>query len=223
MSASAASARRGPWLGDLLFVVQVLCASAFGVSQYLAMQKSVEGVSTTWILFWVAFLLVNLVLAVNAHRAYASRVSRQTVIIYAVWTVVCSANLVALLLADAVLWNHVDTVTACITGGGCLAAILIGRARALPVSDPLIRASFAVFCKAVPQLTLAWNIWESGGDGISIVAFTAGHVTISLRLWQVWLSIREAGWDRNRLGMAIGEAANEVSWVVATVVWLAVG
>ena len=44
-----------------------------------------------------------------------------------------------------------------------------------------------------------------------------------MRLVQVWLSIREAGWDRNRLGIAIGEAANEASWIVATLVWVMVG
>lgn len=223
MSTALVAARRAQWTADVLFVVQLACAIAFGVSQFLAMRTSVEGVSTTWFVFWVAFLVVNLVLAVNAHRAYASRVSRQTVVIYGVWTVVCSANLLALLLSAGARWNHVDTATVAITGTGCLAAIIIGRARSLPVSDPLVRANFAVFCKGVPQLTLAWNIWEHGGDGISVVAFTAGHVTICLRLWQVWLSIQEAGWDRNRLGMAIGEAANEASWIVATVVWLAVG
>lgn len=76
--------------------------------------------------------------------------------------------------------------------------------------------------KAVPQLTLAWNIWLHGGAGISIVAFTVGHVTICTRLWQVWYSIREAGWDRNRIGIAVGEAANELSWIVTTAVWLMV-
>ncbi len=223
MSVVQSAPDRARLTADTLFVLQIFCACAFGVSQFLAMRDSVEGVSTTWFLFWVAFLIVNLVLAINAHRTYASRVSRQTVAIYALWTIVCSVNLVALLVTATARWNHVDTATALITGGGCLAAIFIGRCYALPISDPLVRASFAVFCKGVPQLTLAWNIWEYGGGGISIVAFTAGHVTICLRLWQVWLSIREAGWDRNRLGMAIGEAANEASWIVTTAVWFAVG
>ena len=80
-----------------------------------------------------------------------------------------------------------------------------------------------MFCKAVPQLTLAWNIYREGGAGISVIAFTAGHVTIGMRIAQILVSIREAGLDRNRLGMAIGEAANEASWILATVVWLWVG
>lgn len=227
MSTAADTAAGGPrrerLLADCLFVIQVLCASAFGVAQYRTMQTSVEGVSTTWFLFWGVFLVVNLVLAVNAYRAFASRIAVQTVIIYAVWTLVCGAVLLELLLTEAARWTHVDEVTAVITVAGCICAVLIGRRRGLAMSDPLVRAGFAVFCKAVPQLTLAWNIWELGGAGISAVAFAVGHITICMRLWQVWLSIREAGWDRNRLGIAIGEAANEVSWIVATAVWLAVG
>lgn len=220
---TATEPRRERMFADVLFVIQVSCASAFGVAQYRTMQTTVEGVSTTWFLFWVVFLIVNLVLAVNAYRAFASRIALQIVIIYAVWSLVCAAVLLALLLADAAQWNHVDDVTAVITVAGCALAVVIGYRRGLAVSDPLVRASFAVFCKAVPQLTLAWNIWEAGGAGISGVTFAVGHITISMRLWQVWLSIREAGWDRNRLGMAIGEAANEASWIVATAMWLAVG
>jgi hypothetical protein len=102
-----------------------------------------------------------------------------------------------------------------------IVATVIGRARGLQFGDPMLHAAYAVFCKAVPQLTLAWNIYRVGGDGISMVAFTAGHVTIGMRLAQIVFSIREAGLDRNRLGMAIGETANEVSWIVATVVWFA--
>jgi hypothetical protein len=36
----------------------------------------------------------------------------------------------------------------------------------------------------------------------------------------LYFSIREAGWDRNRIGSALSEAANEISWVVTTIVWL---
>ena len=219
---AALGAARDRLIADALFVVQLLCASAFAVGQLYAMRRTVEGVSVTWIGLWVLFLLVNLVLAVNAYRAHASRISAQTVLIYAAWAAVCGLTLVMLLLAEATRWNHVDTVTAVITGTGMAGAIVIGRARGLAISDPMVRAAFAVFSKAVPQLTLAWNISLHGGGGISVVAFTVGHITICTRLWQVWYSIREAGWDRNRIGIAIGEAANELSWIVTTVAWVAV-
>ncbi|MEX2482170.1 MAG: hypothetical protein WD928_15035 [Gammaproteobacteria bacterium] len=219
---SDAALRRERHIGDGLFWIQILCALGFGLAQLLAMQKSIEGVSITWIALWFAFLVVNLVLATNALRAHPDRVIRQTVIIYAVWSVVCAVNLVYLLAAGAV-WNEIDTVTALLTGAGVVAAIVVGLVSGVGVGDPYVRATFAVFCKGVPQLTLAWSIWRYGGDGIAAYAFLTGHITIGLRLWQVVYSIREAGWDRNRIGIAIGEAANEASWIVATVVWLMVG
>ncbi|MEQ8661823.1 MAG: hypothetical protein RLW62_13495 [Gammaproteobacteria bacterium] len=220
-NAAAAAPRRARLTADLLFWVQVAAALGFGVAQLLAMRTTVEGVSITWIALWLAFLLVNLALALAALRAQPGRVIRQTVTIYVVWTIVCGANLVYLLIAGGT-WNEVDTLTATITGAGVLGAIAIGRRHGAGVSDPYVRAAFAVFFKGVPQLTLAWNIYRHGGDGIAVFAFVAGHVTICLRLWQVLYSIREAGWDRNRIGIGIGEAANELSWIVATVVWLLV-
>ena len=183
------------------------------------MLDSVEGVSITWMLFWVAFLAVNLGLALRAQRNFASRISRQVITIYTLWTAVCAANLLLLLLSPGVVWTRVDTLTATLTLGGVVVATAIGRARGLRFDDPMLHAAYAVFCKAVPQLTLAWNIHREGGAGISVVAFTAGHLTIAMRIAQIVFSIREAGLDRNRLGMAIGETANEASWIVATVVW----
>lgn len=216
-----AALRRERRLADALFWIQVLCASGFGVAQLLAMRRSVEGVSITWIALWLAFLMVNLVLAVNALQQRPGRVIRQTVLIYAVWSIVCGMNLVYLLIAGG-RWSAVDTVTGAITAAGVAAAIVAGRISGVGVADPYVRAAFAVCCKAVPQLTLAWNIGRHGGEGIAAYAFVTGHLTIGLRLWQVAYSIREAGWDRNRIGIAVGEAANEISWIVATLVWLVV-
>ena len=216
------AAGRARLVADGLFVLQAGCSLLFGVSQFRRMLDSVEGVSVTWMLFWVAFLAVNLGLAIRAHRNFASRISRQVITVYTLWTAVCAANLLLLLCSSGVQWSLVDSVTATLTLGGVVVATAIGRARGLRFGDPMLHAAYAVFCKAVPQLTLAWNIYREGGAGISVVAFTAGHVTIGMRLAQIVVSIREAGLDRHRLGMAIGEAANEASWIVATVVWFAV-
>ena len=222
MSAVFAAPGRARRVADGLFVLQVGCALLFGVSQFIRMLDSVAGVSVTWMLFWVAFLAVNLGLAIRAQRNFASRIARQVIIIYSLWTAVCAANLLLLLISPGVQWTVVDTLTAGLTLGGVVIATAIGRARGLRFGDPLVHAAYAVFCKAVPQLTLAWNIYREGGAGISVVAFTAGHVTIGMRIAQIVFAIREAGFDRNRLGMAIGETANEASWIVATVVWFAV-
>ncbi|MCB1153048.1 hypothetical protein KDL45_05310 [bacterium] len=211
--------RRERLVADGLFWFQVLCACGFGVAQFLAMQKTVAGVSITWLGLWLAFLVVNLALALGALREHPGRVIRQTVVIYGVWTVVCAINFGWLLIAGG-QWNAVDTVTAAITATGVAGAIVVGRLHGVGVHDPYVRAAFAVLCKAVPQLTLAWNMARDGGGGVAAYAILTGHLTIGLRLWQVWYSIREAGWDRHRIGIGIGEAANEASWIVATVVWL---
>lgn len=223
MSAVPTTAGRARLVADGLFVLQAGCSLLFGISQFRRMLDSVEGVSVTWMLFWVAFLAVNLGLAIRAHRSFASRISRQVIVIYSLWTAVCGANLLLLLLSPGVRWTLIDTVTASLTLGGVVIATAIGRARGLRLGDPMLHAAYAVFCKAVPQLTLAWNIYVEGGAGISVVAFTAGHVTIGMRIAQIVVSIREAGLDRNRLGMAIGETANEASWILATIVWFWVG
>ena len=61
-----------------------------------------------------------------------------------------------------------------------------------------------------------------GGAGLAGAAVITGHITILPRLGQLWFSIKEAGWDRNRHGSALSELANEASWLVATLVWLLV-
>lgn len=221
VSAAVASPRDRA-ISDVLFVVQIVCAVAMGTAQIALMLETVQGASITWFAFWFAFLLINLVLARDAHRVQASRVTRQTLAIYAVWSVVIGAALGVLLLSGDAAWNHVDSVTAAITLGGMAGAVAVARARGVPVADAYVRAAFAVLLKAVPQLTLAWNMWEFGGAGVSVWAVVTGHVLINARLWQVGYAMREAGWDRNRAGIAIGEAANELSWIVATVVWVLV-
>ena len=47
-----------------------------------------------------------------------------------------------------------------------------------------------------------------------------GHITILARLGQLWSSIKETGWNRNRRGSALSELANEASWLAAILVWL---
>ncbi len=209
-------------IADALFLIQIVGATTFGAAQFRVMQSTVEGVNTSWFAFWLAFLVLNLVLAINAHRTAPSRVSRQTVVIYVVWTAVISVDLLMLLRASGATWSTLDTITTAATLAGIGTAMAVGRLRGFGVSDPMMRATIAVFCRGVPQLTLAYNVWIEGGAGLSLVGIAAGHVIISLRLFHVWFSIRDAGCDRNRLGIAIGEAANELSWIVVTVVWAAV-
>lgn len=210
------------YVADLLFIVQIGCALVFGVSQTWHMFSSVEGLSPSWFLCWALFLVINLRLSIQAHRTQPSRVTLQTVWAYAIWTTIIAANLVALAWHGAGSWSIVDDITIGIAAAGIVATLAIGRRHGLGWRDPIVRGWLAVFFKGVPQLTLAWNLALVGGAGLAPFGVFAGHVTICTRLGQLVFSIREAGWDRNRVGSLISEVANEASWIVATVVWLLV-
>lgn len=213
---------RARLIADALFAIQVACALGFGLSQVGRMLQTTEGVSLTWFLFWAIFLGLNLLLSIKAHQVQPSRVTAQTVVTYATWSSVLAIALAVLLWRSLGEWHPVDTLNVAVSGAGVLATLAVGRRRGLGPGDPMVRGWLAVFFKATPQLTLAWHLAEVGGAGLAPFAVIAGHVTINLRLGQLYFSIREAGWDRNRIGSAVSEIANEASWIVATVVWLLV-
>lgn len=204
---------------DFLFYFQLVAASVFVASQLSVMRQSISGVSITWFGLWLIFLSINLFLSIAPLRRDRNRISKQTFFLYLVW-VIAMAVAFAFLLWQGAAWTKIDTVTAMITSIGSIAAVGIARINHLPITDPMVQASFAVLCKAVPQLTLVWMIIEYGGDGISPYVVVLGHITISLRLTQLWYASLEGGWDRNRRGIAIGEISNELTWIIATVVWL---
>jgi hypothetical protein len=214
--------RRERLTADTLFVVQVGCALLFGVTQIVHMLHTTQGVSLTWFVFWAVFLAINLRLALRAHGVQPSRVTLQTVISYATWATVLAGALAVLLWRSLGAWYAVDTLNVLVSGLGIVATLAVGKRHGLNITDPMVRGWLAVFFKATPQLTLAWHLTQVGGAGISAFAVLAGHITINIRLGQLYFSMREAGWDRNRIGSLVSEVANELSWVVATIVWLVV-
>jgi len=207
-------------IADSLFAIQVACALIFGYAQIARMFVTTEGVSLTWFLFWALFLAINLRLALKAHEVFPSRISRQTVITYITWSLVLLGALGVLFWRSLGRWDTVDTLNVLLSGAGIMVVLAIGRWHGLGVADPLVRGWLAVFFKGTPQLTLAWHLTQVGADGLAPFAILSGHITINIRLGQLYFSIREAGWDRNRIGSALSEAANEISWVVTTIVWL---
>ena len=96
-----------------------------------------------------------------------------------------------------------------------------GRAPAkLKLTDPLVNAGFAVCFIGLPQLTLTYKIFTVGGEGMAGLMLLAGHIGILTRLGQLWFAIKEAGWERDRQGAALGELANEGTWLLVTLAWL---
>jgi hypothetical protein len=207
-------------IADALFGVQLLFTFIFGGSQFYRMLTTRQGVNLTWFVSWLIFLLLNLVLCIRAHQNQPSRITLQTIFSYAAWTVVVAADLAVMLWKGTHIWGETDTVTAIIVGLGVVLTVGLAYRLDLGIVDPMVKGWLAVFFKAVPQLALAYKIFRMGGAGLAAAAVITGHITILSRLGQLWFSIQEAGWDRNRRGSALSELANELSWLVATAVWL---
>jgi hypothetical protein len=178
-----------------------------------------QGVSISWYGSWEVFLLLNLVLAIRAHRNQASRVTFQVVMSYVLWVVMVTLDLGVMVAKNMGTWNGRDTATALCAAVGVATTLVVASHKRLAITDPMVKGYLAIFFKAVPQLILAYNVFMVGGNGLAAVAVATGHVTIFIRLGQLFFSIREAGWDRNRIGSAISEIANETSWIIVTIIW----
>lgn len=209
-------------VADGLFLIQIIAAVGFTGTQVILMLTNTEGISLTWLAFWWVFLLINLSLSLRAHKLQPSRVTIQTVITYGTWTLILALCVAIYIWRESTIWTGVDTWTTGLSLSGILITLLVGYSNKLPISDPIVRGYLAVFFKAVPQLALSYHILMVGGAGMSTFAIVSGHITISSRLGQVLMSLREAGWDRNRRGSAISEFANEGTWIIVTIAWLIV-
>ncbi len=207
-------------VADLLFAVQIICTLVFGIKQFIRMLTVTEGVSVSMFWSWEFFLAINLILVLKAHRNQPSRATRQTIISYITWIAMITLDLGVMYVKDVGVWNARDSWSAILVAVGIIATLIVGRYKHLSITDPMIKTSFAVFFKVVPQIIWAYNITLMGGAGLAGAAVIAGHITILSRIGQVLFIIEEAGWDRNRIGVAISEISNEVSWLVVTVVWV---
>ncbi len=205
---------------DTLFAVQIGCTIISGGSEFLRLLTTSQGVNLSWLASWLAFLSINLTLTIRAHLQQPSRVTLQTVLSYGLWTLMIAACLGAMLWRGTDLWDAKDTLTAILVGSGVMLTGLRVWWRRLKISDPLVNAGFAVCFIGLPQLTLAYKIFTVGGEGMAGLMVLAGHIGILTRLGQLWFAIREAGWERDRQGAALGELANEGTWILVTLAWL---
>lgn len=205
---------------DLFFLLQLALALISGGSQLLRLLTTSQGVNASWLASWLAFLLINLTLVLHAHRRQPSRVTLQTVLTYAVWSLVIAADLGVMLWRELEVWNHLDTLTVALITSGLGVIAGTSRWRRLPLTDPLVFAGVGVCFIALPQLVLTYKILQQGGAGLAGAMLLAGHVGILTRLGQLGFALREAGWDRNRLGAALSELANEITWILVSLAWL---
>ena len=205
---------------DTFFILQLILALISGGSQFVRLLTTAQGINVSWLASWLTYLVINLILTIRAHVVWPSRVTLQTVLTYAAWTTVIAADLAVMVWMGREMWDGKDTFTAAMVAGGVLLTLVWGKIRGLTFTDPLVSGFLAVCFVGLPQLTLTYKIFTEGGAGMAGAMLLAGHIGIMTRLGQLWYAIHEAGWDRNRLGAALSEIANEVTWILVTVAWL---
>jgi len=207
-------------VADLLFGVQIIGAIAFSGAYAWRSLTDVRGTSVAQFGLVGAFLLFHLALGVGAHRVAPSRLTRQAITTYIVWFVLILIMVGAAWTNKSYRWNEKDTTTLLTAVALTIAVLVVGALQRRPLSDPMMKASFAIAYKSVPQVLLAWKFLAEGASGTPGLSVIVGHVTILIRLGQIYFMVREAGWDRNRVWLATSEVANEISWVIATIAWL---
>jgi hypothetical protein len=206
---------------DILFLIQVGLALVFGGSQFIRLLSTSQGVPIFWLASWLAFLVINLALTIRAHRGRPSRVTLQAVASYALWTIIIASDLAVLFFKGTDIWGDRDTVTAIIVGVGIAITLFAASRTGRGLSDPMVHGYFGILFIGIPQVTLAYTILQEGGQGLAGPALLASNISILVRLALLGFTIAEAGWDRNRKGAAMSECANEITWLLVTLAWLA--
>ena len=205
---------------DLLFGVQIIGATIFCGAYAWRSLSDITGSSIAQFSLVAAFLIFQLVLSLGAHSASPSRSTRQALATYLIWLVLISVMILAAGTNPTYRWNEKDDATLITAIALTGIVILITVVKRKKFADPMIKAYFAIAYKSVPQVMLAWKFMAEGATGTPGLSVIVGHATIIIRLGQIYFMVREAGWDRNRLWLAISESLNELSWVVATIAWL---
>lgn len=168
--------------------------------------------------FAFLFVSVNLTLGIGSHKAQPSEVTKQILIILVIGVVVYFFLSLVLAIKAEISWDRNDALTAIVVLFLSFLNFIYSRFRRLKFFDPVIKGGYSLIFKAVPQLFLAYKVAQNGGDGLGIIFIISFHVLTIARIFQIFQSIAEAGWDRNRIGLAISEVGNEISWIVVTVV-----
>lgn len=206
--------------GDLIFWFLLICAIIFGVSQFVRMLSSTQGVSTSAYLFtWISVSL-NAYLALKAHKAQKSTMTFQVVGIQVLGVAIYAAFIGVVVIKGNNVWDNKDYLTTLLVIFGLTGTLLIAGRQHLSWRDPLVRGYLSLFFKAVPQFVMAYKVYTIGGAGLSGVMMVTFHILTLTRIIQVAITVREAGWDRNRRGLLISESGNEISWLFVTAAWL---
>lgn len=208
--------------GNLLFWFQIVCATIFFATQAVKMMKSTEGNLLSFFLCHFVFAVINLWLSVLAFKESTDgekTIKKQSIFIYAMWSLFIGAHFFIALFKMPEVWKHTDTVTLFIVIAGVIFTIAVAKIKKLPLLDAYVKAGLAVFFKSVPQVALAFSIYLYGEGGLSGWWILLGNVTIITRIVHLLVSNHQ-GWNRNTRGSLISEIWNEASWAIASIAWI---
>lgn len=205
---------------DIIFIVQICLALTLGISQFVKMLTSTQGVSASMFLFTDVFFGLLFWMAIIANRKIPGRMAKETIIVYAMSVLVYSVLLIETYLKAPVFWEMSDWLTTGLVAAGIVAIAAIKSIKRWELAEPYLKTGLAMVFKAIPQLLLAYKIFQVGGDGVSGLWILSFHCFTISRLVPLVLLNRESKWDNTRKSMLLSEIANEVSWLAVTAAWL---
>ena len=209
---------------DLVFGLQIILAWVFSIAQARQMLlKGTQGTTITWFLFFELFLSVNLYLAYGVYQEIKDRKTFQILLVYLNWVLLITVNLAIIMCKGT--WKIDDSIVSIFVVIGVVSTLCVGYRGSIrnTIGDPVTKGVAAIFFKGVPQLFMGYCIYrDHGGTGLHWVALVGGHCTVCLRLMEITMEIRKIGWNRKLKGLFIGEIGNWGSWIVTSIIWIAV-
>ena len=205
---------------DIIFVVQICLALTLGVSQFVKMLASTQGVSASMFLFTDIFFSLLCWMAIIANKKLPGRMAKETIVVYAMSVIVYSVLLIETYVKAPVFWEMSDWLTAGLVAAGIVVIVAVKGIKKWELAEPYLKTGLAMVFKAIPQLLLAWKIFQVGGGGVSGLWILSFHCFTISRLVPLVILNRESKWDRTRKSMFLSEIANEVSWLAVTLAWL---
>jgi hypothetical protein len=213
----------------VLFCIQLVLLAYSGSQQLMKLLESDSGMSLTWVLLWLAFLVMNLLLSIQAYRSKRVTENLQLIIMYAALIGMCLSWLGVMFYRNTLTFNLYDLFNTLFAAISTMAVFMVARhlewyenrpTLSEITQHPWTRTALALLYKAVPQVTLTVQILAGESQAVSGAMILIGHVSIIMRFIQALLSMRKAGYNQNIVAILISEGGNELTWITFTVVWL---
>ncbi len=206
------------WFGDLLFGFQVIMAWVFTIPQtYKAFSH--QG-TITWALFCFMYVLISLPLAIGGYKEKRSRKSWQVMMIYINFVILWFSFLTVSVLCLS--WSVKDSEISCLILLG-VSLILFFRKKEsfmLTIADPVTKGWLSFGIKSTLQLYVGYLIISTKSSSmLAMTSMVVGHITVSTRIIEVYLTASDDGWSPNKKGLFWSELGNELTWCLTTLAW----